>query len=118
MENNTEKKLYKSKNNRTISGVCGGLGEYFNIDPTLVRLACVALCIFAGGGLLAYIVALIIIPEAPEGYDPQAANSNTTAGNAEAKAEPSKPAEDTDPSNDNSNSNSNSNSNDNTPTLI
>jgi phage shock protein C len=72
MENNSPKQLYKSKSNRMISGVCGGLGEYFNVDPVLVRLAFVLLCIFAGGGLLAYIVALIIVPEAPEGYVPPA----------------------------------------------
>ena len=75
MENNAEKKLYKSKKSKMISGVCGGLGEYFNIDPTLVRLAFVILCIFAGGGLIAYIVALIIVPEAPEGYVPPAATA-------------------------------------------
>ena len=67
-----EKKLYKSSKNKIIGGVCGGLGEYFNIDPTLVRLAFVGLCIVAGGGLLAYIVALIIMPEAPAGYDSKA----------------------------------------------
>ncbi len=112
--NNTEKKLYKSNKNKMLDGVCGGIGEYFNIDPTLVRLACVALCIFGGGGLLAYIVALIIIPRAPEGYDPQAANTNTAAGNASTastaatSSEPCKPAEDTAPPTDN----------DNTPTML
>ena len=71
---NTEKKLYKSAKNKVISGVCGGLGEYFNVDPTLVRLAVVALSVFAGGGLLAYIVALIIIPDAPKDSEqPQSA---------------------------------------------
>ncbi|MBQ3507592.1 MAG: PspC domain-containing protein [Clostridia bacterium] len=73
-----EKKLYKSKKNKMLGGVCGGIGEYFNIDPTLVRLGFVGLCIIAGGGLIAYIVALIIIPEAPEGYDP-AAQAQTAA---------------------------------------
>ena len=67
-----KKPLYKSTTNKMIDGVCGGIGEYFGIDPTLVRLGFVALCVLAGGGLLAYIVALIIIPRAPEGYDPTA----------------------------------------------
>ena len=61
-----EKKLYKSRINKKVAGVCGGIGEYFNIDPTLVRIGAVALCFFAGGGLLAYILAAIIIPSADE----------------------------------------------------
>ena len=73
-----QKKLYKSNHNKMIDGVCGGIGEYFGIDPTLVRLGFVALCVLAGGGLLAYIVALIIIPRAPEGYDPQSAQAQPT----------------------------------------
>lgn len=59
-----EKKLYRSKTNKMIAGVCGGIGEYFNIDPTLVRLAWVLLSIPLAffGGVLAYIIAAIIIP--------------------------------------------------------
>lgn len=56
------KKLYRSRNQRMLAGVCGGIGEYFNIDPTLVRLGFVALSFLAGGGLFAYILAVIIIP--------------------------------------------------------
>ena len=62
-----EKKLYKSNTNKVIDGVCGGIGEYFNIDPTLVRLAWVVFCALGGSGVLAYIIAAIIIPEAPAG---------------------------------------------------
>ena len=58
-----EKKLYKSRINKKVAGVCGGIGEYFNIDPTLVRLGFVALSFLAGGGLLVYIIAAIIIPD-------------------------------------------------------
>lgn len=63
-----EKKLYRSRTNKTFSGVCGGLGEYLNIDPTLVRLLWVLLTFFSAGfpGLIAYIVMACIIPEAPE----------------------------------------------------
>jgi phage shock protein C len=60
-----EKKLYKSNKNKMIDGVCGGIAEYFNVDPTLVRLATVALTCFVGGGLIAYIVCAIIVPRDP-----------------------------------------------------
>ncbi len=58
-----EKRLYKSSTNKVICGVCGGIGEYLNIDPTIIRLLCIALIFGAGSGLLAYIIAAIIIPE-------------------------------------------------------
>lgn len=59
-----EKKLYRSQTNQMVAGVCGGIGEYFNIDPTLIRLAWVLLSIPTAifGGILAYIIAVIIIP--------------------------------------------------------
>lgn len=56
------KKLTKSSTNKMIAGVCGGIAEYFGIDPTLVRLGFVALSFMFGGGLIAYIIAAIIIP--------------------------------------------------------
>lgn len=59
MEN---KRLYRSSTNCMIAGVCGGIGEYFNIDPTLVRLAWVIFSVLGGSGILAYIIAAIIIP--------------------------------------------------------
>ena len=56
------KRLYKSRTNRVLCGVCGGIGEYFGIDPTIVRLLCVLLgC--TGTGLILYIIAAIIMPE-------------------------------------------------------
>ena len=60
-----EKRLYKSKENRMLDGVCGGIAEYFNIDPTIVRLAWAIFSLAGGSGVLAYIIALIIIPEKP-----------------------------------------------------
>lgn len=59
------KKLYRSKANRMICGVCGGVAEYFNIDPTLVRLGwvLVSVCNFVLG-ILAYFISAVIIPEA------------------------------------------------------
>jgi phage shock protein C len=60
------KKLYRSTSDRMIAGVCGGLGEYFDIDPTLVRLIFVLGTIFSFSALFwAYIVMLIVIPEEP-----------------------------------------------------
>ncbi|PWL85792.1 MAG: PspC domain-containing protein [Oscillospiraceae bacterium] len=59
------KRLYKARGQRMVCGVCGGLAEYFGIDPTLVRLAFLLLAAGWGSGLLAYIVAAIIIPEPP-----------------------------------------------------
>lgn len=57
-----EKKLYKSNYNRMLAGVCGGIAEYFGIDPTVVRLAWVLFCALGGSGILAYLVAAIVMP--------------------------------------------------------
>lgn len=57
------KKLMKSKDNRMICGVCGGLAEYCNMDPTVVRLLAVLFSLFSGAGLIAYIVAAVVVPE-------------------------------------------------------
>ncbi|HAI52369.1 MAG: PspC domain-containing protein [Limnochordia bacterium] len=59
------KRIYRSSRDRKIGGVCGGIAEYFNIDPTIVRLIWAILAIVYGTGILAYIVAWIIIPEDP-----------------------------------------------------
>lgn len=56
------KKLYRSRSNKIVAGVCGGIGEYFNVDPTLIRLGFVALSFMLGGGFIAYIIAAIVIP--------------------------------------------------------
>ena len=63
-----EKKLYRSRADKKISGVCGGLGQYLNIDPTLVRVLYVVLSLFTTcfPGLILYILLAIIIPEEPE----------------------------------------------------
>ena len=60
------KKLYRSKDNAMLAGVCGGIGEFFEIDPTLVRLAWVVLCFCGGLGIWAYIISAIIIPRQPD----------------------------------------------------
>ena len=61
-----EKKLYRSRTDKKLCGVCGGLAKYLNMDVTIVRLICALLVLFTGIGLLAYIVAALVIPEEPE----------------------------------------------------
>ena len=65
------KKLYRSKTNRQLCGVCGGLAEYFNLDPTIVRLLAVVigLCTAIIGALIFYIIAAVVIPEDPGYHD-------------------------------------------------
>lgn len=57
------KRLFKSDTNKMLCGVCGGIGEYFNIDPVIIRLAWIMLAFVYGGGLLAYIIAAIVVPQ-------------------------------------------------------
>ena len=59
------KKLYKSNSNKVFAGVCGGIGEYVDVDPTIIRLIWAALILAGGTGLLAYIAAALIIPRNP-----------------------------------------------------
>ena len=60
----SEKRLYRSRESRMLCGVCGGIAEYFNIDPTLIRLLFVLFGL-SGSGILAYIIVAIIIPDSP-----------------------------------------------------
>ncbi len=59
------RRLYRSRTDRMVGGVAGGLGKYFSIDPTLVRLLFIIGTLAGGPGLLAYIILLIIVPEEP-----------------------------------------------------
>ena len=61
----TKKKLYRSKENKILAGIIGGLGEYFDIDPTVLRLGWLLVFVFTGifPGLLAYFVAILIVPK-------------------------------------------------------
>jgi phage shock protein C len=59
------KKLYRSRKDKMIGGVAGGLGEYFDIDPTLVRIIFVVSLFVGGAGILAYIILWIVVPEEP-----------------------------------------------------
>jgi|YelNatPaOPRAMG01_1025707.scaffolds.fasta_scaffold08763_4 phage shock protein C len=63
-----ERRLYRSKKERVLLGVCGGIAEYFNVDPTLIRLIFVLLILVTGPLLpIFYIISALIIPEAPNG---------------------------------------------------
>jgi phage shock protein C len=64
------RKLYRSQTNRMMAGVCGGLGEYFNVDPTLIRVLFVVLAVFGGAGVVLYLAMWIIVPEATESPPP------------------------------------------------
>ncbi len=61
------KKLYKSRTDKKIAGICGGLGEYMDVDPTIIRLAAVFFA-FWGAGFIAYLIGWIMIPDPP--YEP------------------------------------------------
>ncbi len=61
-----QKRLYRSRRDSKIAGVCGGIAEYFSVDVTLIRILALLL-LFTGGGVLFYIIAWIVIPEAPRG---------------------------------------------------
>ena len=65
------KKLYRSRSKRMIAGVCGGLADYLNMDPTLVRILTVVISLFTGIPVVLYIVALFVVPEEPAPFPPQ-----------------------------------------------
>ena len=62
---NATRKLYRSKTNRQVAGVCGGLAQYFNLDVTLIRVLFVLLAVLGGSGLVIYIAMWIIVPKQP-----------------------------------------------------
>ncbi len=82
------RRLYRSRHERVIAGVAGGIADYFNVDVTLIRLIWVV-AIFAGGsGLIAYIVAALIIPEEPYGYVPEPNGRTAENGGAAGSGTP------------------------------
>ncbi|MBQ7637216.1 MAG: PspC domain-containing protein [Lachnospiraceae bacterium] len=62
------KRLYKSREKK-LAGVCGGIAEYFDIDPTIIRIVWLIFVLCAGTGLLAYIIAAIVMPDQPDNMD-------------------------------------------------
>jgi len=73
------KRLYKSRTERMIDGVCGGIAEFFGIDPTLVRVGMVLLVLLGGAGIIIYLAGMIIMPTNPSAT-PQPASPRTTTG--------------------------------------
>ena len=67
------KKLYRNRTDKMIAGVCGGLGKYLAIDPTLIRLLFVLVVLLGGAGVLAYLILMIVVPEEPAGIEPPSA---------------------------------------------
>lgn len=65
---NMEKRLYKSNQSKMLDGVCGGIAEYFGMDPTVVRLLWVLFSALGGSGVIAYIIAAVVIPRNPNQY--------------------------------------------------
>ena len=61
------KRLYKSATDKKIDGVCADIAEFFDIDPTIVRLIWALAILFAGTGVLAYIIAALVLPRNPNG---------------------------------------------------
>ena len=59
------RKLYRSRSNRQVAGVCGGLAEYFNLDPTLIRVLFIILAVLGGSGVILYVAMWIIVPKQP-----------------------------------------------------
>ena len=60
------KRLYKSSTDKKLDGVCAGIAEYLEVDPTVIRLAWVILSLAGGSGLLAYIICAIVMPKKPD----------------------------------------------------
>ncbi len=61
----SSKRLYKSRKNKLLCGVCGGIADYLNIDPTIIRVLWVLFCLAGGSGVIAYIILCLIVPEEP-----------------------------------------------------
>lgn len=68
----TVKRLYRSEKNKVFAGVVGGVGEYFNVDPVVLRLLWMLIVIFTAvfPGIIAYIIAIFIVPEKPRAHAP------------------------------------------------
>jgi phage shock protein C len=65
--NDTPKRLYRSRNDRMIAGVCGGIAQYLKVDPTVVRIVTVIVALLPGPAIVAYLIAWLIVPEEPLG---------------------------------------------------
>ena len=64
-----KKRLYRTRTDRKLAGVCGGVAEYFNIDPTVVRVVWALLAFFYGTSILLYLIMAFVVPEKPDAPD-------------------------------------------------
>ena len=85
-----KKRLYKSRKNKMIGGVCGGLAEYFNMDPTIVRIVAALLCLLKGAGLIVYIIACLVMPYNDEAFDDDTDNLKSANINPDEEKKTSK----------------------------
>ncbi len=79
-------RLYRSRKEKMVAGVCGGIAQYFNVDPVIVRVAAVALAVCTGVGLLAYIILAIVVPERPIDEPEPVLTSSSVRGGSEILA--------------------------------
>ena len=66
MKINVKKRLYRSRSDRSVAGVCGGIADYLGIDPTLVRIIWVLFAVAGGPGVILYVIMALVVPEEPE----------------------------------------------------
>ncbi len=88
------RKLTRSRDDRVIAGVCGGLARYLNMDPSVVRILTAVISLFTGVGLIAYIVAAVVVPE--DGKETSLWQQNTPFG-GRAATDPTDPSDPTAP---------------------
>lgn len=79
-EAGSSKRLYRSKTDRVIGGVAGGLGDYLAVDPIWARIGFVLLAVTGGSGVLIYLIMWLLVPEAPEGYQPAESRKGSVPG--------------------------------------
>lgn len=81
-ESRADRRLYRSDSQRVVAGICGGLGEYFAIDPVWFRIGFVVLALGGGSGILIYLLMWLIVQPQPEGYTPPPAGRGAVTGAA------------------------------------
>lgn len=83
-----DKRFYRSNQHRIIGGVCGGLGDYFDIDPVIMRIVFFILAFAGGGGVLIYLILWILVPEEPVLYAKGASQGNNQKNHSQANSNP------------------------------
>ena len=78
----TERRLFRSGRQRIVAGICGGLGEYFAVDPSWFRIGFVVLALGGGSGILIYLLMWLVMPPAPDDYAPPSAGRGNVTGAA------------------------------------